>query len=149
MTAGTGSAQERRELAPLPHREVAVPTARGQAQVPIRPSGSAVVLRGLDKVTAHITTFDVPIGETVAFGTLGIVARTCHKRPPEEPPEVSAFLQIAENRPGAAEPVQIFSGWMFASSPALSALEHPVYDVWVLDCRMPSNSGTDGSDPPR
>lgn len=91
------------------------------------------VLQGLDKVTARVSTFEVPIGEMVRFGTLDIMARACDKRPPEEPPESASFLDIWEVRPG--EPaVSVFRGWMFASSPALSALEHAVYDVWVLGC---------------
>lgn len=92
------------------------------------------VLQGLDKVTARVSTIEVRIGETVRFGTLEITARACDKTPPEEPPEAAAFLEIAEVRPGEA-PIGRFSGWMFASSPALSALEHPVYDIWVVDCR--------------
>jgi len=92
------------------------------------------VLQGLDKVTARVSTIEAPVGEVVRFGTLEIIARTCEKRPPEEPPESASFVDIWEVRPG--EPaVSIFRGWMFASSPALSAMEHPVYDVWVLDCR--------------
>ncbi len=93
----------------------------------------AAILQGLDKVTARISTIEAPLGETVVFGTLRIVARACHKRPPEEPPESSAFLDIVDLKPGQA-PEPLFTGWMFASSPALSALEHPVYDVWVIDC---------------
>ncbi len=91
------------------------------------------VLRGLDKVTARVTTLNAPVGEPIRFGGLEITARTCDKRPPEEPPESAAFLEITEVR--ESEPrVDVFSGWMFASSPALSAMDHPVYDVWVLDC---------------
>ena len=97
------------------------------------------MLQGLDKVTARVSTLRAPINRTVHFGTLEIVARTCRKRPPEETPEGAAFLEIDDVKPGES-PVRIFSGWMFASSPALSALEHPVYDVWVVDCRNPSNS---------
>src|SRR6202521_1599387 len=93
-----------------------------------------VVLRGLDKITAHISTFDVPIGQTVEFGGLQITARSCDKRPPEEVPESAAFLEIVEAREGET-PQRLFSGWMFASSPALSALENPIYDLWVLDCK--------------
>ncbi len=93
-----------------------------------------VVLRGLDKVTARISDLEIPIGETVRFGSLLIKADHCYKRPPEEFPETSAFLEIDEARPGeAARP--LFRGWMLASSPGLSSLEHPVYDVWVIDCR--------------
>lgn len=94
------------------------------------------VLRLLDKVTARVSTVEAPVGEAVRFGTLQMIVRTCDKRPPEDPPESAAFLDIWEVRPG--EPAtSLFRGWMFASSPALSALEHPVYDVWVLDCKSP------------
>ncbi len=91
------------------------------------------VLQALDKVTARITRLEVGTGQGVRFGTLLITVRGCSKRPPEEPPEVTAFLEIIDDRPGEA-PVDLFQGWMFASSPALSAMEHPVYDVWVIDC---------------
>ncbi len=92
------------------------------------------VLQGLDKVTARVSTIEAPVGDSITFGALEIIVRTCDKRPPEDPPESAAFLDIWEIQPG--EPaISIFRGWMFASSPALSALEHPVYDVWVLDCK--------------
>jgi len=103
------------------------------------------VLQGLDKVTARVSTMQAPLGETVKFGALEIIARICDKRPPEETPESAAFLDIWEVRPG--EPaIDIFRGWMFASSPALSGLEHPVYDVWVLDC-INTSSTEDQSEP--
>jgi len=92
------------------------------------------ILQGLDKVTARVSTIEAPVGDVVRFGGLEIVARHCDKRPPEETPESAAFLDIWEVREGEAA-VSLFRGWMFASSPALSAMEHPVYDVWVLDCR--------------
>ncbi len=95
---------------------------------------STAVLQGLDKVTARISTIEAPVGREVRFGTLRILVRSCQKRPPEEPPESAAFLEIEDVRPGE-DPVRLFAGWMFASSPALHALEHPVYDVWVKDCR--------------
>ena len=91
------------------------------------------VLQGLDKITARISTIKVAVGETVSFGSLQITLRACDKKPPEETPESAAFLQIVEQKQGE-QPVTRFSGWMFASSPALSAMEHPVYDLWVLDC---------------
>jgi len=101
------------------------------------------VLQALDKVTARVSTIEAPVGSIVRFGTLEIVARTCDKRPPEETPESAAFMDIWEVRQG--EPaVSVFRGWMFASSPALSAMEHPVYDVWVVDCR--NNASTTESD---
>lgn len=95
--------------------------------------GDAVLLQGLDKVTARISSLRLDIGEPVMFGTLEITAHRCFKRPPEEAPESAALLEIREIREGE-EPAVLFRGWMFASSPALSALEHPVYDIWVKDC---------------
>lgn len=91
------------------------------------------VLRALDKVTARVSTLYAPVGEMVRFGTLEITTDVCEKRPPEEPPESAAFLQIIEKRSGQPSS-SVFQGWMFASSPGLSPLEHPVYDLWVLDC---------------
>lgn len=109
------------------------------------PASPGAVLQGLDKVTARISSFPVSTEEEVRFGTLSIRVRACHKAPPTEPPESTAFLEISDIRPGD-EPVSLFSGWMFASSPALSALEHPVYDVWVVDCMNASNSSPESSD---
>ncbi len=97
--------------------------------------GRVAVLQGLNKVTARVSEIDVPVGETAEFGTLQITVRRCYKAPPEDTPESAAFLEIVDIKPGEP-PVELFVGWMFASSPALSALEHPVYDVWVLDCRV-------------
>jgi hypothetical protein len=92
-----------------------------------------VLLQGLDKITARVSEIKVPVGGTVTFGALQITARACDKHPPEETPEAAAFLEVVEVKPDE-KPVQRFSGWMFASSPALSAMEHPVYDLIVLDC---------------
>ncbi len=102
-------------------------------------AAEVAVLQGLDKITARISTFEAPVDEIVRFGTFEIIARTCHKTPPEEPPERAAFLEITEVRPDSPS-APIFTGWMFASSPALSAVEHPVYDVWVIDCKSTSTS---------
>ena len=100
------------------------------------------VLQGLDKVTARVSTFEAPVGDTVRFGTLEIIARSCDKKPPEEPPESAAFLDVWEVRPN--EPaLSVYRGWMFASSPALAAMEHPVYDVWVIDCKSASASSAE------
>jgi hypothetical protein len=97
------------------------------------------VLQGLDKITARVSDIDAPVGKTVQFGTLQITVRDCEKNPPEDRPQDAAFLQIDEVRPGE-ENVRRFSGWMFAQSPALSSLEHPVYDVVLLDCKGASGS---------
>ncbi len=96
--------------------------------------GDLVIMQGLDKVTARVSTFEAPLGVAVRFGTLSITLRSCERTPPEEPPESSAFVEIYEAR-SDQRPISLFEGWMFASSPALSALEHPVYDVWVLECK--------------
>ena len=103
---------------------------------------TAAILQGLDKTTARISTIEAPLDRSVRFGGLVITARACVKRPPEEPPETAAFLQIDEVLPGGASvaTTRVFSGWMFKSSPALSALENPVYDVGVLDCKDTSGS---------
>ncbi len=137
----------------------------------------SVTLRALDKIIAKYTDIVIPMNESATFGTLTITPRTCDKRPPEEFPETTAFVEILDSTPApatnlkiappkksdagkvksepapaagdhgvAVSPVapaaastlpenMIFSGWMFASSPALSALQHPVYDVWVIDCK--------------
>lgn len=101
--------------------------------------GSGASLQGLDKVNARISAIDAPRDKPVRFGTLEIVVRACKKRPPEDPPEAAAFLEIRDLRKPDA-PAVVFSGWMFASTPALSAMEHPIYDVWVLDCKNVSKS---------
>jgi hypothetical protein len=107
-----------------------------------------VVLQGLDKITARVSTIDVPVGGTVAFGALQITARACDKHPPEETPEAAAFLEVVEVKPDE-KPVLRFSGWMFASSPALSALEHPVYDLVVLDCINKGGGTDEDAEPPQ
>ena len=94
------------------------------------------ILQGMDKISGRIIKFDAPVGQSVRYGTLEIIVRTCRKRPPEETPEAAAFIDIWEIKSGEAA-TSLFRGWMFASSPALSALEHPVYDVWVADCADP------------
>jgi len=105
-------------------------------------TGNAVILRTLDKVTATTEDYTVKVGDTLTYGSLSIDVKHCEKRPPEEIPETYAFLKITENpitnSGEEMEPVKLFSGWMLASSPAVSALDHGVYDVWVLDCKVPS-----------
>lgn len=105
--------------------------------------GDRAVLQGLDKVTARISTHVVPLDEPMKFGSLEIVVRHCDRAPPEEPPEGKAFLEITEMREDEP-PRRLFTGWMFASSPAISALEHPVYDVWVKECLLPDPPGEGG-----
>ena len=91
------------------------------------------VLQALDKVVARTSELEAPLDRPVQFGTLRIVARACHAAPPEEPPENAAFLEIDEvDHAGRA--TRLYTGWMFSSTPGLAALEHPVYDIWVLAC---------------
>ena len=99
------------------------------------------VLQGLNKVTARILRIYAPVNQSVSFGTLQVVVRSCSKAPPEEPPESAAFIEITEKRLSDA-PKRVFSGWMFSSTPALSAMEHPVYDVWVVDCLKKESSAS-------
>lgn len=92
------------------------------------------VLRALDKVTARVEELSVPIEQPLKFGTLVITVHTCRVTPPEETPEAAAFLEVTELKPDVQE-TAVFRGWMFASSPALSAMEHPIYDLWVIGCK--------------
>ncbi len=103
-------------------------------------SEPVALLQGLDKITARVSKFEAPVDAQVRFGSLSIRVRDCEKNPPEEAPESAAFIEIDELRPGDNTIKRLFSGWMFASSPALSALEHPVYDVNLLDCKAASGS---------
>lgn len=90
-------------------------------------------LRGLNKMTARASTLKGPILIPIEFGNLEITVKSCWSAPPDKKPEHAALMEIAEHKPGEGRHV-VFSGWMFASSPALSALEHPVYDITVIAC---------------
>jgi hypothetical protein len=109
------------------------------------------VLRALDKITGRSTDIEVRVGDPVVFGSLKIEMQVCYQTPPEEVPESAAFLTIDSTQPVRVDNMtdavdaenvatvsednpRLFSGWMFASSPGLSALEHPVYDIWVIRC---------------
>lgn len=99
------------------------------------------VLRGLDKVSGRKQDFEMKIGQTVRFGqNLYIRVRACRKSDPIETPESAAFLEVWEKDLKSDESSWVFSGWMFASSPALSAMDHPVYDVWIIDCKNDSTN---------
>ena len=105
-------------------------------------TATEVRLRTLDKVTAETADFIVPVGEALEFGSLTVNVRHCEVRPPEEIPETFAFLQIddirLDERGQPEEPERVYSGWMLSSNPAKAALDHPVYDVWVLGCTVPA-----------
>lgn len=94
-------------------------------------------LKTLDKITARTQEIELKVGETASYGPLLITVRTCRKSPPIESPRTAAFIEILEDADIEAEATAqnlVFSGWMFASSPGLSSMDHPVYDVWVIDC---------------
>jgi hypothetical protein len=92
------------------------------------------VFSGLDKITGRTITFDVAINETVQFGALQVTPRACYTRPPTETPNTDSFVDVDEITL-KGEVRRIFSGWMFAASPSLHAVEHPIYDVWLVDCK--------------
>ena len=100
--------------------------------------GKHVMLRTLDKVTAITEDYRVAVGDELRYGSLLISVKNCQKTPPEEIPETYAFIQIDDLKLGSqredAKQERVFSGWMLSSSPAISALDHSVYDVWVLAC---------------
>ncbi|SEN85844.1 hypothetical protein SAMN02990966_00314 [Rhodospirillales bacterium URHD0017] len=110
--------------------------------IPDGPGKRVAELQGLDKVTARTQRFYAPVGESTRFGTLAITVSDCLVNVPEAPPESVAYLTIVDNKPGQAAE-KLFAGWMFASTPSLSALDHGVYDVRVLSCTM-----AQGSSPP-
>lgn len=110
-------------------------SSMAQERSPGAPHGVAV-MQGLDKVTARISTFELELDEPYEFGSLQLVLHACWQTPPEEPPESAAFLEIHEIDPDSPDR-RLFNGWMYASSPAINALEHGVYDVWVMECREP------------
>ncbi len=96
------------------------------------------VFSGIDKITGRIITFDVYIDETVQFGALQVTPRACYSRPITEAPKTTSFLEVDEITLDR-KIRRIFTGWMFADSPGLNAIEHPVYDIWLKDCKMDSD----------
>jgi hypothetical protein len=121
--------------APSPKPAKPAPVKPAQPVKPPAPKGPlTLIMRGLDKITGRPTTLLVPIGKSVQFATLTVTARYCYSTPPTETPETAAFVQIDDHRPDQPQR-RIFSGWMYASSPGLNGLQHPLYDVWVITCR--------------
>ena len=105
------------------------------------------VFSGLDKITGRIITFDVAIDETVRFGALEVTPRVCYTRPPTELPQTDGFVEVDELTL-QGELRRIFTGWMFAASPGLSAVEHPIYDVWLTDCKGGGPTAITAETPP-
>ncbi len=104
------------------------------------------VFAALDKVTARISHLEIKLGETVKFGALTLTPRVCYTRPPTEPPQTSVFVEIDEKKLNKKEE-RIFTGWMFAQNPGVHAVEHPVFDVWLTNCK--TESGDTLADSPR
>jgi hypothetical protein len=107
---------------------VATPASAEKIQNPI------AIFAALDKVTGRISHLEIPIDQTVQFGALKVTPRVCNTRPPTEPPHTSSFVEVDEIRL-SGEVERIFTGWMFADSPGLHAVEHPVFDVWLTSCK--------------
>ncbi|MFB2552258.1 DUF2155 domain-containing protein [Ensifer soli] len=103
-----------------------------------RIANPVAVFSGIDKITGRITTFDVYIGETVQFGALQVTPRVCYSRDETEAQKVTTFVEVDEITLDR-KIRRIFTGWMFADSPGLNAVEHPVYDVWLKDCKAKSD----------
>jgi hypothetical protein len=133
-----------------PTEAVAPPTPPND-EVVIEPPAQKVpnnqaVLSGLDKITGRIISFDVAIGETVQFGALQVTPRVCYTRPPTETPSTDSFLEVDEITL-QGEIKRLFTGWMFAASPGLHAIEHPIYDIWLADCKGPQAPAVAEVDP--
>nr|WP_237143535.1 DUF2155 domain-containing protein [Phyllobacterium zundukense] len=109
-----------------------------QASADDKITNPIAVFSGLDKITGRITTFDVYIDETVQFGALQLTPRACYTRPDTEAPKTDTFVEVDEITLDR-KIRRIFSGWMFADSPGLNAVEHPVYDVWLKSCKQTSD----------
>ncbi len=104
-----------------------------------RYDNEVAVFSALDKVTATIKKLEVPLNQTVEFGALKVTPRVCYSRPPTEQPKTTSFVEVQEVQLDGQEK-KIFSGWMFAESPGLNAVEHPVFDVWLTGCEKPKNA---------
>ena len=111
-----------------------LPLLGGERAVAEQISNPTAVFSGLDKITGRIVEFDVSINETVQFGALQVTPKVCYTRSATETPKTTAFVEVDEIRLDRSLN-RIFSGWMFADSPGLNAVEHAVYDVWLVNCK--------------
>ena len=112
-----------------------LPAAMAQQRL----ENQVAVFAALDKVTARISKLPVPLNETQQFGSLKVTPRVCYSRPPDEQPKTTTFVEVDEIMLDGQQK-RLFSGWMFAESPGLNAVEHPVFDVWLTGCEQPSAS---------
>ncbi len=126
--------------APVPDETITEPPA----QKIVNPTA---VFSGLDKITGRIITFPVQINETVRFGALEVTPRACYTRPPTEAPNTDGFVEVDELTL-QGELRRIFTGWMFAASPGLNAVEHPIYDIWLADCQGGAPAVAQAPEPP-
>jgi hypothetical protein len=92
------------------------------------------IFAGLDKITGRIVSFEVAVNETVQFGSLQLTPRVCYSRPETEAPRTTSFIEV-EEVDAANQLSAVFNGWVFAASPGLSAIDHPVYDIWLTQCK--------------
>ena len=143
LTGFGAMAQAQTTAAPKP--PVTTPSAQPQPAPDPALDKKIAVMRALDKITGKTATFEAKVGATVTFERLEIVVRRCQESPPSRIFEQAAFLQIFEKKAKTEQRQRVFSGWMFASNPALSAMDHPTYDVWLLSCKNASNSSADKS----
>ena len=111
----------------------AAPSVQAQTQRDVRLENKTAIFSALDKVTARISKIEIPLNETRQFGSLKVTPRVCYTRPPTLRPKTTSFVEVTEVQLDGAE-TKLFSGWMFAQSPGLNAVEHPVFDVWLTDC---------------
>jgi len=116
-----------------------VAMGHGTRAIAQRIENSVAVFAALDKVTAKISKLEVPLNQTATFGALKVTPRVCYTRAPTEPPKTTTFVEVDEKLLDGKEK-RIFTGWMFADSPGLNAVEHPVFDVWLTDCAQPRAS---------
>ena len=126
---------------------IALGGAPARAQQDEKIENRVAVFSALDKVTATIRKLEVPIGETAEFGALKVTPRVCYTRPPTVRPKTTSFVEVEEVQLDGEE-TRIFGGWMFAQSPGLNAVEHPVFDVWLTDCAEPRSSVAQQVPPP-
>src|SRR5215212_7223243 len=124
---------------------LAMVSAAGAAQAD-KIKNPTAVFSGLDKITGRTVSFEVAIDETVQFGGLQMTPKVCYTRPPTESPNTSAFVEVEEVTL-ESKVRRIFTGWMFAASPGLHAVEHPIYDVWLTDCKGGAPPQTAAAEP--
>lgn len=104
-----------------------------------RIDNAVAVFAALDKVTARISKLEIKLNDSVRFGALKVTPRVCYTRAPTEPPKTTTFVEVDEIQLDGKEK-RIFTGWMFADSPGLNAVEHPVFDVWLTECAQPQRT---------